>query len=255
VLLGDHAVEIGRGFRCPLVIESDSVSRRHAVVEWVDGAHRVTDLGSTNGTFLNEVRVLNASLADGDRLRLGSVLLKYIGGGNVEGAYHEEIQRLMRFDALTGVANRSHFDDALRAAAARGHAARQPIGLVLFDLDYFKQVNDTWGHPAGDSVLRQVADLVAGELIAVQLLARVGGEEFAVLWPGAELPDVLHLAESVRATVDAAAFDVGTTSIHITLSAGVASRGADSVLPLSTLYEQADARLYQAKRSGRNCVR
>jgi diguanylate cyclase (GGDEF)-like protein len=96
--------------------------------------------------------------------------------------------------------------------------------------------------------------MVAGVLGAAQLLARVGGEEFAVLWPGAELSAVRHLAESVRATVAAARFDVGTTSVRITLSAGVAARPADGNEPASTLYERADARLYEAKRSGRNCV-
>jgi diguanylate cyclase (GGDEF)-like protein len=240
--------------RCPLVIDADSVSRRHAVVEWVDGAHRVTDLGSTNGTFVNEKRVAGASLADGDRVQVGNVLLKYIAGGNVEGAYHEEIQRLMRFDGLTGAANRGHFEDALRTAVIRARHSVQSIGLLLLDLDHFKAVNDTWGHPAGDSVLRQVAELLARGLGSHQLLARVGGEEFAVLWPGADLEAMRGLAESLRASVAEEKWQASGRQIHLTVSIGAAARAPGSVDLPSQLYEQADACLYAAKRAGRNCV-
>jgi diguanylate cyclase (GGDEF)-like protein len=214
----------------------------------------VTDLGSTNGTFVNETRVAGASLADGDRVQVGNVLLKYIAGGNVEGAYHEEIQRLMRFDGLTGAANRGHFEDALRTAVVRARHSAQPIGLLLLDLDHFKTVNDTWGHPAGDSVLRQAAELLARGLGSNQLLARVGGEEFAVLWPGADLAAMRHLAEALRISVAEGEWQASGHRIRLTISIGAAARPAGSTDLPGRLYEQADARLYAAKRAGRNCV-
>src|SRR5690242_17387270 len=101
VLLAETPVEIGRGTRGGLLIDSDSVSRRHARVEWLGTSHRIIDLGSTNGTFVNGSRVTQHELRDGDRVQIGKVLLKYIAGGNIEAAYHEEFHRLLAFDATT----------------------------------------------------------------------------------------------------------------------------------------------------------
>ena len=115
-LLGENAVEIGRSPACHLVLDADSVSRRHARIEWNGREHQLFDLGSTNGTFLNGDRVKNGVLKDGDRVGIGKLQLKYVAGGNIEGNYHEELQRLMRFDPLTGVHNKRHFEECLRVA-------------------------------------------------------------------------------------------------------------------------------------------
>lgn len=252
--LGEEPVELGRGIRCSWMLDSDSVSRRHAVVEFIGGGHRIRDLGSTNGTYINEERVQVRELRDGDRVQIGKVVLKYLAGGNIESAYHEEIQRLMRFDGLTGVANRSHYEDGLRAALMRDRASATPISLLLLDLDRFKSINDRFGHMAGDAVLRQFAFVVSGQVSEPQLLARLGGEEFAVLWAGASLAEAYTLAERIRAAVARSSFEFDGESITVTVSIGAAERPAGSGEDGAKLYERADERLYAAKSAGRNRV-
>src|SRR5262249_14150804 len=96
-VLSDKPIDIGRDSNAGLVLDADSVSRRHARVETTPNGYRLTDLGSTNGTYVNGMRVREHALRDGDRIQIGKTLIKYIAGGNIEGAYHEEIQRLMHF--------------------------------------------------------------------------------------------------------------------------------------------------------------
>src|SRR5690606_21082214 len=141
-ILGETAVDVGRGSACQLILDADSVSRRHARIEWNGREHRLVDLGSTNGTFVNGSRVKDAILRDGDRIGIGKALLKYLAGGNIEGAYHEEIQRLMRFDALTGVFNKRSFEESLRLAVFATRTNPKPIGRIVLDLDHFKKINE-----------------------------------------------------------------------------------------------------------------
>jgi diguanylate cyclase (GGDEF)-like protein len=252
-VLDEAPLEIGRGSQCGLQLDVDSVSRLHARVEWTGQAHKVVDLRSTNGTYVNESRVTEQELRDGDRVQIGKVLLKYISGGNVENAYHEEIQRLMRFDGLTGVHNRSHFEETFHNVVWRARFDPSPTTLIMFDLDHFKSINDTYGHTAGDAVLRQSAAVVTGLVPQDQLFARVGGEEFAVLLSGYDLQAAYALAESIRRAIEGTAFVFDGQRIPVTVSLGVAERHPSDPAP-QALYERADAKLYEAKASGRNRV-
>jgi diguanylate cyclase (GGDEF)-like protein len=254
VLLSQEALEIGRGANCSFQLDADSVSRLHARIDWDGGHHKVVDLRSTNGTFVNEVRITEHTLVDGDRIGIGKVLLKYLSGENVEAAYHEEIQRLMRYDGLTGVYNRSHFDETIHNVIWRSRFDPQAITLVVFDLDHFKRINDTWGHPAGDAVLRQSAAVVSQTVPQGCLLARTGGEEFAVLCPGLNYTQGHQVAEHIRRAVESAQFVWEGTRIPVTVSLGVSEK-LPSDSSHETLYERADAQLYAAKAAGRNCVR
>ncbi len=254
VVLDERPLEIGRGTQCGLQLDVDSVSRLHARVEWTGNYHKLVDLRSTNGTYVNEMRITEQELRDGDRLQIGKVLLKYISGSNVESAYHEEIQRLMRYDGLTGVHNRSHFEETLHNVIWRARMDPSPTSLILFDLDHFKQINDTYGHTAGDAVLRQVAAIVTQQVPPGQLFARVGGEEFAVLLSGVDVQGAYALAESIRRAVEASVFVFDGNRIPVTVSLGVAQRHPADQAP-EQLYERSDAQLYTAKGSGRNCVR
>jgi diguanylate cyclase (GGDEF)-like protein len=254
VVLDEQAIEIGRGTQCALQLDVDSVSRLHARVEWTGQSHKVVDLRSTNGTYVNEMRITEQELRDGDRLQIGKVILKYISGSNVESAYHEEIQRLMRFDGLTGVHNRSHFEETFHNVVWRARFDPTPTTLILFDLDHFKAINDTYGHTAGDAVLRQVAAVVAQQVPQGQLFARVGGEEFAILLASVDLQSSYQLAEVIRQAVQATIFSFDGNRIPVTVSLGVAERHPQDQAP-QELYERADAQLYVAKGAGRNCVR
>lgn len=249
VVLGEEPAVIGRGSGCTLVLQGDSVSRQHARIEWTDSGHVLTDLRSTNGSFVNYERVTSRILRDSDHVQIGKTLIKYLAGGNPEARYHEDLDRLVRHDPLTGAVNKGTFEEELHLACAAPDA---DLCLVLFDLDHFKAVNDTHGHTAGDMVLRGVGEAVRELVAEPQLFARVGGEEFALVTPGMDLEEALRLAEEVRQHVARRRFVFDGTEIPVTLSLGVCQRGVGQ--SAGDLYERADRSLYAAKRSGRNRV-
>jgi diguanylate cyclase (GGDEF)-like protein len=253
-VLGEAPIDIGRGSACQLILDADSVSRRHARVEWTGREHRLLDLASTNGTYLNGSRVRDAVLKDGDRIGIGKALLKYVAGSNIESAYHEEIQRLMRFDALTGAYNKRQFDESLRLAVFTTRTAPKPISLIVFDLDHFKRINDTHGHTAGDQVLCELAKVVRETLQPEQVFGRIGGEEFAVLSEGSPLREAAQHAERIRARVASHRFRFEGATLPVTVSLGVAERSVGHDEEAERLYERADEKLYQAKANGRNRV-
>jgi diguanylate cyclase (GGDEF)-like protein len=232
--LGTGAVEAGRSTKCDIPIDQESVSRRHARIAWTGSAYRVKDLGSTNGTYVNDELAGERDLVDGDQIKIGRTILKFMTGGNVEASYHEEIYRLMTYDGLTQIYNKRYFHEALER-----------------DIDHFKKKNDQHGHLAGDLVLRELATAVKSRLRREDLFARVGGEEFAVLAPEVPLKGVREAAEKIRRVVESSEFRFEGTLIPTTVSLGCAmlegptDTGAD-------LYRRADEALYAAKQGGRN---
>jgi diguanylate cyclase (GGDEF)-like protein len=253
LVLGDGAIDVGRGSAAGLILDADSVSRKHARIERFGGGHKMVDLGSTNGTYVNGVRIKEQILKDGDRIGIGKALLKYIAGGNIEGAYHEEVQRLMRFDPLTNIFNKRHFDESLRLAVRTAAGAEKPLSLIVFDLDHFKKVNDTYGHMAGDAVLCGATGAVQAILTPTEVFGRVGGEEFALLCPDTRLATALERAEAVRRAVMSDPYVFEEKKLPVTVSSGVAELVPDE--EPEGLFDRADAQLYVAKGAGRNCVR
>jgi diguanylate cyclase (GGDEF)-like protein len=254
-LLSEGPVDIGRGATGGLVLDADSVSRKHARVEWSGTNHRIVDTGSTNGTFVNGSRIQAHELRDGDRVQIGKVLLKYIATGNIEAAYHEEFQRLMRFDPLTGACNKRTFEEALRTAVTTARTTPKALSLMVFDLDHFKRINDTHGHVAGDSVLCELASVAREAMPKDLVFGRVGGEEFAALWEGADCTAMSGVAESVRKATSLHPFSFEGKRLSLTVSAGVAERPSGSEEAPEKLYARADTKLYEAKSAGRNCVK
>lgn len=252
LVLGDTAVDIGRGSNAGLILDADSVSRKHARIERFGGGHKIVDQGSTNGTYVNGIRVKEHILKDGDRIGIGKALLKYIAGGNIEGAYHEEVQRLMRFDPLTNVFNKRHFDESLRLAVFTATGGARSLSLIVFDLDHFKKVNDTYGHMAGDAVLCGATGAVQSILSPTEVLGRVGGEEFAVLCEDTDLKSGVERAEAIRRVVSRAPYAFEDKKLPATVSVGVAQLASGE--EAEALYERADAQLYAAKAGGRNRV-
>jgi diguanylate cyclase (GGDEF)-like protein len=251
--LATGTFDIGRSSKADLPIDQESISRNHARITWEGQRHVIEDLGSTNGTFVNDTSIKRQPLKDGDQVKVGRSILKYMAGDNIEANYHEEIYRLMTMDALTQTHNRRYFNDALEREFNRSLRYRRALSLVLFDIDNFKGINDTYGHVAGDSVLRQLALVVKPRLRAQDVLARVGGEEFAVLLPEVELAGARIAAEKIRALVASALFAVDNKEFGVTVSVGVTTFDARISSP-AMLYEMADKSLYAAKSGGRNQV-
>jgi diguanylate cyclase (GGDEF)-like protein len=167
---------------------------------------------------------------------------------------HEQIRELATTDGLTGLNNHRVFQQTFDAMLQRARRRSSPVCFLLTDIDKFKVLNDTYGHPFGDEVLKGVARVLGGAVRSVDLAARYGGEEFAVLLEDAGSEGGRLMAERIRAEVEALSFAHPKGPVRVTLSLGVAAFPADGELK-TTLIERADAALYQAKHAGRNRVR
>ena len=251
--LGTAPFEIGRSSKNDLFLDQESISRHHARVTFDGTAYWVQDLGSTNGTFVNDEPIREQRLRDGDQVRIGRSILKFMTGENVEVHYHEEIYRLMTVDGLTQVYNRRYFNEALEREFNRSKRYARALSLVAFDIDHFKRVNDTHGHLAGDNLLRQIANAVKPRLRREDIFARTGGEEFGILLPEIALEGARTTAEKVRRIVEATPLKYEQQVIPCTVSLGVALLG-DAELTPEDLYKRADEQLYAAKQAGRNRV-
>jgi diguanylate cyclase (GGDEF)-like protein len=191
-------------------------------------------------------------LQAGDRIRLGAFVARYVAAGDPEGRQLADLALASRRDALTGLPNRRAFEEDLAREAARAARTGAPLSVVALDVDRFKAVNDERGHAAGDAVLRAVAARAAAAIRAGDLLARVGGEEFAIVLPAADLPRAAEAAERIRAALAARPIEAAGHAIAVTASFGCAAL-APGESP-DALLARADARLYDAKRTGRNRV-
>ncbi len=247
------ALSIGRGSDNTLVLESDSVSRRHARFENRDGSWWVTDLGSTNGTYVNDEQVAEHHLQRGDHVKIGDTIFKYLAGSDVEAAYHEEIYRMTIVDGLTQAHNKRFLLEQMDKEMSRARRYSRPLVLIMLDLDHFKRINDTSGHLAGDYVLREVASLVRGRIRRDEIFARYGGEEFSVLLPETDLPGAVRLAEEIRQLIASHAFMFEGERMTVTVSMGVALM-SEAAQDAEAFIEAADKKLYEAKHAGRNRV-
>jgi len=249
----ESEVVIGRDPTCAIRLDADDVSRRHARVAPEGDGHVVGDLGSLNGTWVNGLEVELRRLCPGDRIRVGPYVAKYLPAGDVESGYHAELHRRATTDELTTLPNRATFEAWLTRELGAARRDERPLALLLVDVDHFKQVNDQRGHAAGDRVLREVAQRLRAAVRGEDLLARVGGEEFGVLLPGADLAAAAEVGERIRSHVRAAPIAVAEGSVAVTVSTGAVSLDPrDDEL---SFVSRADLRLYEAKRDGRDCVR
>ena len=253
--LGREPVLFGRGDDCQVQIADASVSRAHARIHLdSDGRYLVTDLGSTNGTFVNNVLKRECLLADGDYLRIGNCIFRFLAGGNVEAEYHEEIYRLTILDALTGIPNRRFFEEFVDRELVRAARYRRPLALALLDVDHFKGINDRLGHLAGDMTLRQLAACAGAIIRKDELLARYGGEEFAIVLPELDAVAARVVCERIRQTIEHHSFISHKQTYQVTVSIGIAVMLGDQTATVKDLVRRADAMLYQAKQLGRNRV-
>jgi diguanylate cyclase (GGDEF)-like protein len=218
------------------------------------GTWAVEDLGSTNGTFVNEERINRQALRDGDQIRFGDAIFKFLIGSNVEAAYHEEIYRMTIVDGLTGVHNKRYFLDFLDREVASAHRHQHPLSLVMMDLDHFKSINDERGHLAGDAVLKEMTARVKHRIRREDLFARYGGEEFSAVLTVTPLDGAIRFAEHVRRLIGERPFEFDGQEFRVTLSLGVATVYNDATVDVLSLIKQADDNLYEAKRSGRDRI-
>lgn len=231
--LSDQPLVIGRGNECEVRISDNSVSRRHARIQPTADGYYAVDLQSTNGTFVNDVPAAMCKLKDGDYLRVGNCIYRFLMGGNVEAEYHEEIYRLTIIDALTDIHNKRYFLDFLDRELARSSRYDRPLSLVMIDIDRFRAINEQLGHLGGDFTLRELAARIKGNVRKEELFARYGGEEFAVVLPETNVEGASTLAERLVAVINSKEFQYEDRTYQVTISVGVSTtQGEKDITPL-----------------------
>ena len=252
----DEETLIGRGKDCHVRLDDAGTSRVHArLVLSQEGRYLLEDMSSTNGTFLGGKRVKRQELSSGDRIHIGpNVVISFaILDSQAVRLTHQMYESSVR-DPLTRAHNRRYLVERLASEIAYARRHGTQLGLLLFDLDHFKRINDTHGHLAGDEVLREVAALVSRMIRVEDVFARFGGEEFVVLVRGIEHENIARFAERLRAGVERLEIPAESVVLHATISVGFVSL---SQLPegertAEGLLRAADERLYRAKTGGRN---
>lgn len=254
--LGDDTLTIGREQSNDLSLVDGSVSRFHARLDRCDEGYLLRDLGSTNGTIVDNETVTQCKLVGGETIRFGSFIFKFLRASGIEAQYHATVYNAMTRDGLTGAFNKNYLLDSLAQEIARSQRCNRPLSVLLMDIDYFKKVNDTYGHLVGDEVLREFSKRITSAKREDDLLCRYGGEEFVLILGETNLEDAVAIADKCKQFVGSHVFATSAGKIPVTVSLGVAQLAStcDGADAATTLLESADVQLYRAKESGRNRV-
>lgn len=255
--LTKDTIILGRDLTVEISIPETSISRKHTEFKVVPQGILLNDLGSTNGTYVNDQKVDSAILNDGDLIRCGSTILKFLKEGKIENIHYGKMYDLATTDDLTNALNKKAILEVVEEEFSKSKSKNQNFTLVMFDLDHFKKINDTYGHLAGDFVLKETCSLIKNKMIRGQdALGRYGGEEFILALRETPLKIAIDIAERIRSTIEKHNYTFDAKTILVTISMGVVtldstSKSAEDMISL------ADKALYDAKTQGRNrvCVR
>jgi two-component system, cell cycle response regulator len=257
-------VILGRASEADVRINDTKVSRQHARInitpnpETGEFSYIITDLGSRNGTHLNGHKISQEILQNGDKITIGEHIMRFELFDEIDREYQRQIRRLISHDDLTGLHSSRSFFSELRRETARARDEKRLFCVLMMDVDYFKIVNDTYGHLTGSKTLEEIGLCITQSLRNGDVAARFGGEEFAAFLLDAELAQGLIAAERIRNEIDKKEFSIirqgkALAKHHVTISIGIALFPTDSTDPIE-LVEMADSALYRAKREGRNRV-
>jgi len=250
ITIGEEPFIVGRGMSCDLTIAEQAISRQHAKFERTAHGFTITDLGSTNGTWVNGTRIETQTLKSGNRVRIGSRIFKFIATDQLEAHYHEAVYSMITQDSLTNVWNKRYLIETLTRELARRQRTGRALTLMLLDLDFFKKVNDTYGHLVGDEMLRQTASRLRATLREEDILARFGGEEFCIVLSETSAEDARNCAERCLKAISEKPFVTAAEEINSSISIGIAE--AEDAMTCDELIKLADDKLYKAKQQGRN---
>lgn len=257
-LVENKRISIGRSREADFTVPDSSCSRKHAeFFLGPDAKAYVRDLNSTNGTIVNKTKLKDETqeLVDGDRVQLGdNTIFRFARTTEQDVSVQIEVFNRANKDSLTGAYNRRRFDEAMEREVAFQRRGKQSFAVVLFDVDHFKKINDTYGHPAGDEVLREIGRRVPKAIRQEDFFARIGGEEFVVLIRGEDAEGVQVLSERVRACMERSPVDVDGKQIPVTISVGYTVIEPGAQIDKDEVVSLADQALYISKQSGRNKV-
>ena len=255
-LLQTPRMTFGRAKDSTLVLFDPSCSRNHAEIYLApDEAAYIKDLGSTNGSKVNGEKVVEPrQLQDSDRIQLGdNTILRFSLIPEDDARVQMDVYHRATRDALTGAYNRRQFDEFMtRELALLKRNAAQGMGLIIFDVDHFKKINDSFGHLAGDEILRDIGRRVPTCLRAEDIFARIGGEEFTVITRADSMEGVRVVAERIRECMEKTPGSFEGRGIIFTVSVGYTFVPGKTGIAADLLSATADACLYEAKHGGRN---
>jgi diguanylate cyclase (GGDEF)-like protein len=247
------ALLIGRGRDADIRIQGDGISRQHARMKVGPEGVELEDLGSTNGSFVNGERIERAMLQDGDKIQLGTAtILKFTYQDEIDEDFQRQMFESASRDALTQVYNKRFFLERLHSEFAYSLRHKALLSLIIFDIDHFKRINDTFGHLAGDYVLATLAKTVSPMIRSEDTFARYGGEEFVILSRSTDPPSAAVVSERVRQHVERYKFEYEGQRIAVTVSLGLAGMPHADIKAPDDLLARADKALYEAKNAGRN---
>ncbi len=250
-------VVIGRAENCEIRLADDKASRRHCRVELTRGESGelviIHDLRSTNGTAVNGEPIRDRVLLSGDRIEVGSTILRFSYSDQLEEQFHARLFDMATIDELTGVYNRRYLLKELENHSRVARRNRRVFGLLVLDIDHFKAINDQYGHLAGDEYLRMLSFSVGRLLREQDVIGRFGGEEFLIILPETPLEGAVALAERIRHSVATAELAHGDHRLSATVSIGVGEFGRHGS-DWKKLLQMTDKAMYRAKKSGRNRV-
>jgi two-component system cell cycle response regulator len=246
---------VGRNPDCTIPLEFKGISRQHFKVVVAGSKSKVVDLGSSNGTFVNNQKLSGDKiLVKGDMVKIGNIALKYLPSGDTERLTYDKLHLEANTDGLTKCFNKTYFNGKLDLEVKKSKITGKPLSLVIFDLDKFKNLNDNYGHDAGDFVLKELAEVLRSMgMRQNDVFARYGGEEFVVLLPATNLKQAFEIAERMRKLVEKHEFVYDGKRLPVTASIGVADyrKGVNSG---TDLFKRADDAVYKSKEGGRNQV-
>ena len=247
---------LGRGAQAEISVEDDGISRRHCRILCSQGSYDLEDLGSTNGTYLDHERIEGrVSLREGARIEVGKTVLRFALQDELEQEASRRIYEMSIRDGLTGAYNRRYFDERMEAEFAFAVRHGTSLCVLMVDVDHFKRINDSFGHPAGDLTLRRIAAELREGVRTEDVVARYGGEEFAVIARGIDPSGARLFAERLRLMVERTHIEWEGARIAVTASIGCAHNHSGAAVASSEqLVSAADGALYAAKRAGRNRV-
>lgn len=253
--LEDGQTIVGRNPDCTIPLEFQGISRKHFQIVVQNDVATVSDMGSSNGTFVNNQKIEGeVVLNKADMVKIGSVALKFLPKGDTERLTYDKLQEDANTDGLTKCYNKMYFNNKLDLEVKKSKVTGQPLSLIIFDLDHFKHLNDNYGHDAGDYVLKEKAELLRDNGIRKgDVFARYGGEEFVVLLPNTNLKQAFEIAERLRKLVESHEFVYEGKRLPVTASIGVADY-RQGVNTGTDLFKRADSAVYKSKEGGRNQV-
>lgn len=255
--LSETTIRIGRDSSNTIQLNDRKISKNHCEISTVKTNQLeqivLKDLSSTNGTYVNGEQVQQRILHPGDKIALGETVLRFSYNDEIEEEYHAKLFNFAATDALTGLYNRRYIFNELENHLKIAHRNERTLSVAVLDIDDFKNINDTYGHPAGDEFLKKVAFIINHSLREQDIPGRIGGEEFMIVLPETNQSGAFNMANRIRLQIEASEINFEGNIIRATISAGV-SQCSRKTRTAQSLFQSADQALYEAKNSGKNKV-